>query len=49
MPLGKTEDGLPLGCQLVGALYSDQKLLAIAHQVWDILSSVFGEIMLPEA
>ncbi|MFG6094686.1 amidase [Leptothoe sp. ISB3NOV94-8A] len=47
IPLGKTVDGLPLGCQLVGSLYNDQKLLEIAHQCWAILSPVFGEITLP--
>lgn len=47
MPLGKTADGLPLGCQLVGPLYGDQRLLATAHHCWDILSPIFGEITLP--
>ncbi len=48
IPLGKTMDNLPLGCQLVGALYKDQQLLDIAHQFWHIVSPVFGEITLPQ-
>lgn len=48
IPLGKTTDGLPLGCQMVGPLYGDQQLLNVAHQCWNVLSSVFGEITLPQ-
>ncbi|MGD1951175.1 MAG: amidase [Leptolyngbyaceae cyanobacterium] len=47
IPLGYTANGLPLGCQLVGALYSDRQLLTIAEQCWPILKQVFGDIQIP--
>ena len=49
MPLGYTANGLPLGCQLVGALYSDRQLLTIAEQCWQILKKTFGDIQIPTA
>lgn len=48
IPLGKTADNLPLGCQLVGPLYGDQQLLTIAHQCWKTLNPVFGKITLTQ-
>ena len=48
IPLGHTANGLPLGCQLVGALYSDWQLLHIAEQCWQILKKTFGDIQIPK-
>ncbi|MEO1591693.1 MAG: amidase [Cyanobacteria bacterium J06632_22] len=47
LPIGYTADGLPLGCQLVGARYCDRHLLNIAEQCWQILKKVFGDIQIP--
>lgn len=47
LPLGKTAQGLPLGCQLVGARYSDHRLLEVAKQCWQPLKEQFGEIKIP--
>ncbi|MEO0397299.1 MAG: amidase [Cyanobacteria bacterium P01_A01_bin.137] len=47
IPLGYTTHGLPLGCQLVGALYSDRQLLQTAEQCWQILKTFFGDIEIP--
>ncbi|MEO1404271.1 MAG: amidase [Cyanobacteria bacterium J06635_1] len=47
LPLGQTDKGLPLGCQLVGAPYADQKLLWIARHCWPILRDAFGDIQRP--
>lgn len=47
MPLGYTTNGLPLGCQLVGALYRDRQLLTVAEQCWQILKKTFGDIQIP--
>ncbi|MEM9486578.1 MAG: amidase, partial [Cyanobacteria bacterium P01_F01_bin.116] len=47
IPLGYTVKSLPLGCQLVGALYSDRQLLNIAQHCWQILKKTFGDIQIP--
>ncbi|WP_227309727.1 amidase [Acidisoma cellulosilyticum] len=38
LPCGKTQAGLPIGLQIVGAWYSDQTLLKIAMQVEQLLA-----------
>ncbi|MEM9266677.1 MAG: amidase [Cyanobacteria bacterium P01_F01_bin.13] len=47
IPLGYAANGLPLGCQLVGTLYSDRQLLAIAEHCWQRLKKTFGDIQIP--
>ena len=47
LPLGSTTNGLPLGCQLVGARYRDRHLLTVAEKCWQILKRVFGDIQIP--
>lgn len=47
IPLGSTTNGLPLGCQLVGAFQSDRQLLNVAKQCWPILKKSFGDIQIP--
>ena len=47
IPLGQTESGLPLGGQLVGPLYGDRELLAVAEQCWPTLERNFGGVKRP--
>ncbi len=47
LPLGQTAQGLPLGCQLVGAHSRDWQLLAVAARCWPALAQRFGEIKIP--
>ena len=46
IPLGQTENGLPLGCQLVGPMAEDIRLLTIAKQCWIHFRKAFGGIRL---
>jgi Asp-tRNA(Asn)/Glu-tRNA(Gln) amidotransferase A subunit family amidase len=48
LPLGKTPDGLPLGCQLIGQPQGDRALLRIAQRCWPVLEAAFGAIAIPE-
>jgi Asp-tRNA(Asn)/Glu-tRNA(Gln) amidotransferase A subunit family amidase len=47
MPLGKTAQELPLGCQWVGAPHGEQRLLHIANLCWALLREMFGDIEMP--
>lgn len=42
LPVGVNAQGLPLGCQLVGAKGRDGELLAIAARLWAILQPLFA-------
>jgi amidase len=37
LPAGRSADGLPIGVQLVGARWADDRLLAVAERVAEIL------------
>ena len=37
LPLGRTTDGLPMGVQLAGALFTEGELLAVARQLEDAM------------
>ena len=39
IPIGETEDGLPIGMQIVGKRWQDMGLLAIAQQINQIVGS----------
>lgn len=47
LPLGKTHDALPLGCQLIGRPEGDWQCLQIAQHCWSILKAQFGDIEVP--
>ncbi len=47
LPIGRTAQGLPLGCQLVGRWGEDESLLHTASRCWQVLQTAFGRIQLP--
>ena len=47
LPVGKTSNGLPLGCQLVGQRNDDRQFLNIAQYCWQQIKCVFGDIQAP--
>ena len=49
IPVGKTSEGLPLGCQLVGRRNHDRQLLQIAQYCWSPIQSRFGGVEVPGA
>lgn len=48
LPIGKTSDGLPLACQLVGQRNCDRQLLAIAEHCWKQALSSMGGVTVPD-
>lgn len=47
LPIGKTSDGLPLACQLVGRRNSDRQLLNMAEYCWEQISLSIGSMTVP--
>ncbi len=47
LPIGKTLDGLPLACQLVGRRNGDRQLLQIAEFCWEHIVASTGGITIP--
>ncbi|MEL7504823.1 MAG: amidase [Cyanobacteria bacterium J06554_6] len=47
IPAGKTANGLPLGCQLVGQRNHDRQFFQIAQYCWQHIKSRFGGIQVP--
>jgi len=48
LPIGKTPDGLPLACQLVGRRNGDRQFLQIAKSIWAQIVSSTGDITIPD-
>ena len=47
LPIGKTPDGLPLACQLVGRRNGDRQLLQVADYCWQQIVPLTGGITMP--
>ena len=39
IPIGKTENGLPIGMQIVGKRWQEMELLAIAQEIYQVAGS----------